>query len=123
MQSAGGANAGAVGGAMLRAARTRNIGSGQAAISQASQHAGENLSQRTAELQSKNADLQQKQRAQALSGLGDLYGENVNAGEKALGLSNQSLEEAGNLKNFWQDLLSQSMGDAAKVGAAYAGAG
>lgn len=120
-QSAGGSNAGAAGGALLRAGRTHNIGSGQAATSAASRNAGQELSQVNAGIQSKNADLEQKQRQSALSTEEGLYGTNVGAGENALGLSNTSLNDAGNLKDFWQQLLLQGVQSGGQVGAAYAG--
>ena len=69
-QTAGGANAGATGGAMLRAARTRNLGSGQAAISQAGQNAGQELSETNAGIQAKNAGVKvQQQRGMPKRGL------------------------------------------------------
>jgi len=117
-QSAGGANAGASGGALLRAARTRNAGAAPAAIDSANQHASEGLSQINAGIQTKNADLQQKQKQQGLSGLEGLYGENVGAGENALSESNTSLNDAGNLSNFWQQYLLSAMSGASKAATA-----
>ena len=98
--------------------RTRNAGAAPAAIGEASRGASENLSQTNAGIQTRNADLQQKQRQAGLSGLQDLYKENVGAGEGALGLSNTSLQDAGNLKNFWQDLLMQGVKAVGEVAAA-----
>lgn len=106
-QSAGGASAGATGGALLRATRTRNAGAAPAAIDQANRTGSQELSQTNAGIQTRNADLQQKQKQQGLSGLESLYGTNVGAGENALGLSNSALSDAGNLKNFWQEQLLQ----------------
>ena len=120
-QTAGGANAGATGGALLRAARTRNAGAAPAAIGASNRAAGEDLSQVNAGIQSKNADLQQKQRQQGISGLEGLYGENVGAGEQALGLSTGAIKDAGSLDNFWQDLLKQGIQSAGQAGASYAG--
>jgi hypothetical protein len=120
-QTAGGANAGATGGALLRAARTRNVGAAPAAIGQANQQGGQELSQINAGIQKSNANLQQQQRQQGLSGLESLYGENVNAGENALGLSNSALGTAGNLKNFWQQYLLSAMSGAQQAAAAGAG--
>ena len=122
-QTAGGANAGATGGALLRAARTRNIGSAQPAISEASRNASQNLSQTNAGIQKSSADLAQKKQSQAQSALGSLYGENVNAGENALGISNSALKDAGSLSNFWQELLKQGMQGGGDVASAYAGRG
>lgn len=108
-QAAGGSNAGATGGALLRAARTRNVGAAPAAIDQSNRNAGQDLSQTNANIQTKNANLEQSQKQAGLSGLEGLYGENVGAGESALGLSNSALGTAGNFKNYWQQLLSQQL--------------
>ena len=108
-QTAGGENAGAAGGAMLRAARTRNIGAAPAEIGASNRAGSQELSQINAGIQSKNADLQQRQRQQGLSGLESMYGENVGAGEQALGQSTSALNDAGHLANFWQQLLSQQL--------------
>ena len=115
-QTAGGSNAGATGGALLRAARTRNVGAAPAAIDASNQHASENLSQTNAGIQTKNADLQQRQRQQGISGLESLYGTNVGAQENALNTSNTSLKDAGDLSNFWQQQLQQWENNAEKAG-------
>lgn len=117
-QTAGGANAGATGGALLRAVRTRNAGAAPAAIDSASRAGSQNLSQTNAGIQTRNADLQQKQRQEGISGLGSLYGENVGAGEEALGLSSGALKDAGSLPDFWQQLLLQGVQSAGQVGSA-----
>ena len=105
---------------MLRAARTRNLGSGQAAISQAGQNAGQELSETNAGIQAKNAGVKVQQQQNAEKGLEGLYGTNVGAGEQALGESNSALKDAGSLSNFWQQLLLQGVQSA---GQAAAGAG
>ena len=120
-QTAGGANAGATGGALLRAARTGNTGAAPAAISQANRQGSQDLSQINAGIQTKNADLQQRQKQAGISGLEGLYGENTNAAENALGLSNSSLNDAGNLKDFWQSLLLQGVQSGGQVAAAAVG--
>jgi hypothetical protein len=114
-QAAGGSNAGATGGALLRAARTRNAGAAPAAIDTASENASKNLSQVNAGIQTNNANLQQKQKQSALSGLEGLYGENVGAGENALGLSTSALNDAGHLNNFWQQMILQGMQSAGQA--------
>jgi hypothetical protein len=114
-QSAGGGNAGATGGALLRAARSRNAGAAPAAIDQSNRNASQNLSQINAGLQTNNANLAQKKQQSALSGLEGLYGENVGAGENALGLSTSALNDAGHLNNFWQQLLLQGMQSAGQA--------
>ena len=102
-QSAGGGNAAAAGQAGLRAARTRNAGSEQAATAEGSRNAGQELSQVNAGIQTNNANLKAKQQAGAESGLGSLYGEDVNAGNNALGLGIRANEAAGQSKpGFWQ---------------------
>ena len=120
-QTAGGSNAGATGGALLRAARTRNVGAAPAAIDSSNQHASENLSQTNAGIQTKNADLQQRQRQQGISGLESLYGTDVGAQENALGQSDTALKDAGSLTNFWQQLLMQGVKSGGDVAAAFAG--
>lgn len=117
-QTAGGSNAGVSGTAGLRAARTRNIGSGQATTSQAGRNAAEQLSQTNANIQSENANLKAKQSAQAEGALGSIYGTDVNAGNNALGISNNALNDAGNLKSFWQNLMLQGLQSGGEVAAA-----
>lgn len=117
-QTAGGSNAGAVGGAIRRAAQTRNVGAAPGAIATADRNSGEELSGINAGIQTRNADLKQKQRQQGISGLEGLYGENVGAGENALGLSSGALKDAGSLSNFWQDLLMQGLKSGTQVATA-----
>lgn len=120
-QSAGGSNAGAVGGSLLRAARTRNIGAAPAAIGEANRNASQRLGNINAGIQAKSADIAQANRQAGLKGLEGLYGENVSGGNQALGLSNQALAGAGNLKNFWQDLLSNSINAGSNIASAFVG--
>lgn len=120
-QTAGGASAGATGGALLRASRTRNAGAAPTAIANANRAGSQNLSQVNAGIQTRNADLQQKQRQEGISGLGNLYGEDVGAANQDLGLSNSALNDAGNLKNFWQQLLLQGVQTGGQVAAAEIG--
>ena len=105
-QTAGGSNAGVAGEAGLRAARTRNIGSGQAATAEGGRAAGQELSQVNAGIQTNNAKLKAQQQQEGLTGLEHMYGTDVTAGENALGLSNSSLNLANNAKpTFWQSAL------------------
>jgi hypothetical protein len=120
-QTAGGGAAGATGGALLRAARTRNIGSAQPAISQASRVASQDLSQTNAGIQKASADLGAKRQSQAQSGLEGLYGENVGAGISALNSSDSALKDAGSLQNFWQKLLLQGVSSGGQAASAYLG--
>jgi len=118
-QTAGGSNAGATGGALLRASRTRNVGAAPAAIDASSQNASKDLSQVNAGIQTKNANLQQQQKQQGLSGLEHLYGTDVGAQENALNTSNTALKDAGSLDNFWQDLLKQGIQTGGQVAGSY----
>lgn len=121
-QTAGGVNAGVAGGAGLRAARTRNIGSGQAATAEGGRAAGQELSQVNASIQAQNAALKARQQQAGLSGLSSLYGTDVGAGLNALGLSNQALNVANNVKpNPWQEFWNYGLQGGAKVGEGFAG--
>jgi hypothetical protein len=114
-QTAGGGAAGATGGALLRAARTGNKGAGQAAISQASRNASQNLSQTNAGIQTASANLAAKRQGQAQAGLGNLYGENVGAGINALNSSTNAFHDASQIKPFWEQLLLQGMQSAGQA--------
>jgi hypothetical protein len=86
-------------------------------MSSAAQQSGQNLSQVNAGIQSQNANLAQKKQQSAESGLEGLYGTNVGAGIGALGQSTGALNDAGNLKSFWQSLLQQGMQSAGQAAA------
>src|SRR6185437_11836706 len=92
LQTAGGGNGATVGGAMQTAARTNNAGAYDPAIAQAGHDASNQLSDAALGIQNRNAMLQEQQRAQGLSGLEGLYGENTGAAQNALGISNQALQ-------------------------------
>ena len=104
-QTAGGANAGATGGALLRASRTRNVGAAPAAIAQANRQGSQDLSQTNAKIQTNNANLKNNQRQAGLSGLEGLYGQDVNAANQDLGISTNALNDAGHLSDFWKGLV------------------
>jgi hypothetical protein len=115
-QSAGGSTAGAIGQGRLYAARTRNAGGARQAIGEAVRGAGQNLSNTAVGTELANADLQQKQRQAALSGLQGLYGTQLKGGEEALGLSNEALNIANQVKpGFWQQTARTAMDDALKL--------
>ena len=114
-QTAGGGAAAGVGEAGLRANRTRNLGSGQAAGAAANRGASQDLSQINAGIQGKNADLKAKQQQEGLSGEQALLGTETGAGENALGLSDTALHEAGALPNEWQTILNQAMANGEKA--------
>jgi len=84
-QTAGGANAGAVGQAGLRSARMRNAGGGDAAVAESGRRAGETLSRGILGNRLRSSELQQQQRRSALSGLEGLFGANLGGSNAALG--------------------------------------
>lgn len=90
-QSAGGGNAGAIGAGALYSARTRNAGGAKAAIGQATRGTGANLSNDALSTEQQDASLQNKNRQAGIAGLTSLNGEQTQAGEGALGLSNNAL--------------------------------
>lgn len=91
-QSIGGSNSGIVGGSDLAAARTNNAGAFAPMATQAAHDATSALSDASLGVQNRDAMLQEQQRQEGLSGLQGMYGENVGAGESALGLSDQALQ-------------------------------
>lgn len=113
-QTAGGSQAAAVGQGGLLAARTRNAGAPAAAIDSAARSASQGLSKASVGIQGKNADLKQKQQQAGLSGLGNLFGENLGGSTNALGQvaansnANTNAENASWnwSKNIFQPILS-----------------
>lgn len=91
LQSAGGAEAGIVGGGNQRAAATNNAGGFAPAAAQAGHDATAQLSDAALNVQNKDAMLKESQRQQGIQGLEGMYNTNVGAGENALGLSNSAL--------------------------------
>lgn len=119
-QSLGGSNAGVTGQAGLEAARTRNAGGSTAALDAGAQSAQRQNSQNAVGTDLQNANLQQKQQQEGLSGLSSLYGTNVNAEMGEQGISNQALNNANQVQNPWMKLLTTGMqgaGQAAGGGA------
>ena len=106
-QSAGGSNAAAIGQGRLYAQRTRNAGGAKAAIGNAVRGAGENLSNAAVGTEMANAQLQQHQRQQALSGLNQLNSAEMGSGLNALGLSTQALNPAAEMDQSRMKLLGQ----------------
>src|SRR5277367_5970584 len=80
-QSAGGSNAGAIGAGRLYAARTRNAGGAKAAIGQATQGAGKNLSSAALGTEQQDAALQQRNQQAGITGLEGLNQQQTSAGE------------------------------------------
>lgn len=122
-QSGGGSQAATVGAGGLYAARTKNAGAAQNAIGAGTRGAGANLSNAAVGVQNKNADLQQQQKQEGLTGLGGLYSTNLTGGENALGLSNSALntEMQAQANNPWMKLLQSGMAAGGQIGAAALG--
>jgi hypothetical protein len=111
-QSLGGSNAGIEGEGMLRAARSRNAGAGDAATAEGAREAMRRDSQNAVTIKANNALEREKNRNAGVAGMGQLYGENQDATLKALGISNEAL----NIKDrpgFWEtfgDSFAGSLG-------------
>lgn len=115
-QSAGGSQAAAVGQGNLLAARTRNAGAPAAAIDSAARSASAGLSKAATGIQTKNADLKQKQQQSGLSGLENLYGQNEQGSIGALGETAANVNantQAANASWDWaKDLFAPVLGAA-----------
>jgi hypothetical protein len=85
-QGAGGAAAGITGQAGLQAARTRNTGAFGGIADMAARRKLQQESQNALNVQAQNAQLKQQQRAEALRGLQGVYGTDVGAQLKSMGL-------------------------------------
>lgn len=113
-QSAGGSQAGAVGQGGLMAARTRNAGAADKAISDASRSAGEQFSNEGLGIGLANQKLKQAQRQSAQSGLEGLTGLETGASNNALGNVAANANANNNaVKNSWSwasDILSPVLG-------------
>ena len=106
-QSAGGSMAGAVGQGALLAQRTRNAGAAQNAIQQAGRQSSQNLSNAAVGTEINNANLQEKQRSQALQGEQGLYGTELGGSLNALGLSNDFLKTLNQSQpSFWSQMAT-----------------
>lgn len=117
-QTAGGANAGAVGQGSLLAARTRNAGTGAAAIAKSGETASQNLSKANLAAQNENVQLKNQQQQEGLKGLNSLYGTNESAALGGLNASNAALKNAASAPNtFWQNLAQQAANQSLGVGA------
>lgn len=85
-QGAGGATSGITGQAGLQALRTRNSGALSGVLDQAARTKQQTLSQNALGVQNESARLAQQKQSQALSGLQGLYGTDVGAQLKAMGI-------------------------------------
>ncbi len=102
-QSAGGANAGAVGQGALLAGRTKNPGTAAAAIDASSRHAGQTLGQETLGVKNADAMLQQKNRQAGLAGLEGLNAQELGGANQALGIVPQAVNASTNAVNASYD--------------------
>lgn len=123
MQTAGGANAGAVGQGSLLSARTKNAGTADAAIAKSGEGAAQSLSKANLGTQVENQQVKQNQQLQGLKGMEGLYGTNEGEALGGLNASDTALKDAGEAGNFWQKLLMQGLQSGGQVAASYAGAG
>ena len=118
-QGAGGAASGVTGQAGLEAARTRNSGATSSVLDQAMRRKGQILSSNALNVQGENANLKQKQRSQALSGLEGIYGTDVNAQLKAMGIVPEDINAQMNAeKSGWQDTFGKDLGVLGDIGKA-----
>lgn len=111
-QGAGGANAGVVGNAGLNATRTRNSGSLAAVMDSAAQRRGQTLSQNALGVQNESANLAQKKQQSALGTEAGLYGTDVNAQLKAMGLEPEDINANVNAgkSGYFQNLFGAGPG-------------
>lgn len=114
-QGAGGANAGVTGEAGLNAVRTHNTGALSGVLDAAAQRRGQTLSTNALDVQNKSADLAQEKRASALKQMGGLYGTDVSAQLRAMGLQPEDINAQVNAgKSGWeQQLPGQLLGGVA----------
>ena len=85
-QSLGGSTAGAVGQGGLLAARTRNAGGADMAISDAVRGAGQQFSENALDTEVRDAEMKEGQKQSALKGLQGIYGVDVGGANDALGM-------------------------------------
>lgn len=84
-ESSGGTQAAAQGQGALRASRTKNAGTADAAIAESARGAGREAAHEAVGTRVANAGLKQKQQQAGLGGLESLFGTNVSGGIGALG--------------------------------------
>lgn len=101
-QGAGGGGAAITGAAGLNAARTRNSGGTSGVLDQAARRTAQTLSGNALNVQNQSAKLAQQKRAAALGGLQGLYGTDVNAQMKAMGIIPEDINAEVNAgKSGW----------------------
>jgi hypothetical protein len=113
MQGTGGSAAGAVGEGGLLAARTRNAGTADAAIAESSRNASKSFGNAALNAELANANLQQKQRQEALTGESNLYGEQLGA------VVPQAVNANTNAENASWDWAKDLLDPILSAGAAY----
>lgn len=115
-QGAGGAAGGVAGAAGLAAARTRNSGSLSGVLDAAARAKAQAGSQAGLNVENASTKLAAQQQQQALGGLEGLYGTDVSAQMKAMGLQNQDLDTELNANK--QGWLQQGEGVLGTLGGA-----
>lgn len=116
-QGAGGANAGIAGEAGLRATRTRNTGALSGVLDEASRNKTRQLSENALNVQNKNADVAQQNRQRALGQLQGLYGTNVEAQLRAMGLIPEDVNAETNAgKSGWLQNVLGTISTIASLG-------
>ena len=128
-QGAGGAAGGIAGAAGLNAMRTRNSGALSGVLDQNARIKQQQLSQNALGVENQSAKLAEAKRASALGGLKGLYGTDVGAQLKGMGIQNQDINtqiEAG--KSGWLQntmgvigTLGKTASEAAGIAGGYAG--
>jgi hypothetical protein len=102
MGGAGGSTAGLTTEANLASARARNSGGFPGALDQAARQQGKNLAGISEGIAGQNANLQQENQQRGASGLSNLYGTDVNAQMRAMGLIPEDINaEVGANKTGW----------------------
>jgi len=122
MQTGGGTQAAATGQGALRAARTRNIGGGDAAIASAARSGGQQESNAAFQTVLKNSALKQTQQQAGIKGMEGLFSENLAGGNQALGQvagdvnANTNAETAS--WDWAKDLADPLLSDVTQIGLA-----
>ncbi|MBA0085988.1 MAG: hypothetical protein HRJ53_13400 [Acidobacteria bacterium Pan2503] len=118
--AAGGATSGIVGEAGLRAARSRNVGGATGVMDEAAREKMRTSAGIGLDVATKNAMLQQQQRASALQQLQGLYGTQVGAQMRAQGLVPEDIKAWADANNTgWVQNVDQTL--EAVRGAGYSG--
>jgi|ERR1700734_792893 len=101
-QGAGGANAAITGAAGLQAVRTRNSAGTSGVFDQAARRNAQTLSQNALGVQNQSAQLAQRNKQAGIEGLQGLYGTDVSAQLKAMGLVPEDINSEVNAgKSGW----------------------